>query len=50
MGILVSLGILFLLMSVFLVVMVGRLIGGPINDIAERASRLAAGNLAAIVS
>jgi methyl-accepting chemotaxis protein len=50
MGILVSLGIVFLLMSVFLVVMVGRLIGGPINDIAERASRLAAGNLAAIVS
>lgn len=50
MGILISLGILFLLMSVFLVVMVGRLIGGPINDIAERASRLAAGNLAAIVS
>ena len=47
MGILVSLGILFLLMSVFLVVMVGRLIGGPINDIAEFTSRLAAGNLTA---
>jgi two-component sensor histidine kinase len=44
-GILASLGTLFLLMSVFLVVMVGRMIGRPINQVAEQAARLAAGNL-----
>jgi two-component sensor histidine kinase len=49
-GIMVSLGMLFLLMSVFLVVMVGRMIGKPINDVAKQASRLAAGNLTAAVT
>ena len=49
-GIMVSLGMLFLLMSVFLVVMVSRMIGRPINDVAIQASRLAAGNLTAAVT
>ncbi|MDP7071050.1 MAG: HWE histidine kinase domain-containing protein [Phycisphaerales bacterium] len=43
-AILLSLGMLFLLMSVFLVVMVGRLVGRPMRLIEARASRLAHGN------
>ncbi len=45
-GTLASLGILFLLMAVFLVIIVGRYLGRPLVDVQERAARLAAGDLA----
>ena len=45
MGTLAALGLVFLLMSVFLVIMTGRLVGRPIAVLQQRASRLASGDL-----
>ncbi|MCP4758198.1 MAG: hypothetical protein GY894_09060 [Planctomycetes bacterium] len=45
-AILASLGALFLLVSVFLIVMIGRLVGRPVRILETRASRLAKGELA----
>jgi len=47
---LASLGALFLLMSVFLVIMVGRLVGRPVRILEVRAGRLATGELAPLSS
>jgi len=44
-GALISLGAVFLLMSVFLVVMIGRLVGRPIRALERQAARLADGEV-----
>ncbi|MDP7030481.1 MAG: HWE histidine kinase domain-containing protein [Phycisphaerales bacterium] len=44
-GTLAGLGILFLLMAVFLVVIVGRYLGRPLREVRDRAARLASGDL-----
>jgi len=45
MGILAALGLVFLLMSVFLVVVSGRMVGRPVLVLRQRAARLASGDL-----
>ena len=44
-GALISLGTVFLLMSIFLVVMIGRLVGRPIRQLERRAAWLAEGKI-----
>ncbi|MDP6890528.1 MAG: HWE histidine kinase domain-containing protein [Phycisphaerales bacterium] len=44
-GALISLGTVFLLMSIFLVVVIGRLVGRPIRQLEQQAARLADGKI-----